>query len=85
MTYLKKYSILHMKKTLFLLYFLILLFDASAQTQQGYVKTKGRLANNGTVIQGTRLSGAMVTVKGRNAVLSGSNGTFFKFRKLKIN
>jgi len=76
MTYLKKNSILHMKKTLFLLYFLILLFDASAQTQQGYVKTKGRLANNGTVIQGTRLSGAMVTVKGRNAVLSGSNGTF---------
>ena len=47
-----------------------------AQNQQGYVKTKGRLANNGTLIKGTRLSGATVTVKGRNAVLSGSNGTF---------
>ena len=49
---------------------------ASAQTQQGYVKTKGRLGNNGSVIAGTRLSGATVTVKGGNAVLSGNNGTF---------
>ncbi len=46
------------------------------QTQQGYVKTKGRLGNNGTVIAGTRLQGATVTVKGGNAVVSGSNGTF---------
>ena len=47
-----------------------------AQTQQGLVKTKGRLAANGSVISGTRLSGVMVTVRGRNAVLSGSNGVF---------
>ena len=47
-----------------------------AQTQQGYVKTKGRLGNNGSVIAGQRLSGATVTVKGSNAVVSGSNGTF---------
>ena len=46
------------------------------QTQQGYVKTKGRLGNNGTVIAGTRLQGATVTVRGGNAVVSGSNGTF---------
>ena len=49
---------------------------ASAQTQQGYVKTKGRLGNNGVVIAGTRLSGATITVKGGNTVLSGNNGAF---------
>lgn len=47
-----------------------------AQTQQGYVKTKGRLCNNGSVIAGQRLPGATVTVRGSNTVLSGSNGTF---------
>ena len=47
-----------------------------AQTQQGYVKTKGRLNSNGSVIAGTRLSGTTITVKGGNAVTSGSNGTF---------
>lgn len=49
---------------------------AFAQTQQGYVKTKGRLGSNGSVIAGVRLQGATVTVKGGNAVLSGNNGTF---------
>ena len=47
-----------------------------AQTQQGYVKTKGRLGNNGTVIAGTRLQGATVIVKGGNSVVSRNNGTF---------
>jgi len=47
-----------------------------AQTQQGYVKTKGRLSSNGTVISGTRITGATVTVQGSNAVVSGNNGTF---------
>jgi len=65
-----------MKPPVCILLFLFLSLEGIAQTQQGYVKTKGRLASNGTVIQGTRLSGAIVTVKGRNAVLSGSNGTF---------
>lgn len=49
---------------------------AMAQTQQGYVKTKGRLGSNGQVVAGTRLSDAIVQVKGRNAVRSGANGTF---------
>ena len=65
-----------MKRTAILFLGFLSVLMLQAQTQQGYVKTKGRLANNGIVIQGTRLSGAMVTVKGRNAVLSGSNGTF---------
>lgn len=66
----------------FLFYFLaltsILIVNATvyAQTQQGYVKTKGRLGNNGTVIAGTRLQGATVTIKGGNAVVSGNNGAF---------
>ena len=49
-----------------------------SQTQQGYVKTKGRLGRNGAVISGTRLSGATVTVKGANTVVSGNKG-FFSF------
>ena len=47
-----------------------------AQTQQGYVKTKGRLGSNGAVVKGSRLSGAVITVKGGNAVVSGTNGSF---------
>ena len=47
-----------------------------AQTQKGYVKTKGRLGSNGVVIAGKRISGATVQIKGRSAVLSQSNGTF---------
>ncbi|WP_294743465.1 hypothetical protein [uncultured Prevotella sp.] len=62
----------------FILHFILLFFatTALAQTQQGYVKTKGRLGSNGAVIHGTPLSGATVTVKGSNAVLSANNGKF---------
>lgn len=65
-----------MRKYLLSIVIFCLPLALSAQTQQGYVKTKGRLGSNGTVIQGKRLSGAMITVKGRNSVLSGSNGSF---------
>lgn len=65
-----------MKKIQLLLCFQLVAIFSFAQTQQGYVKTKGRLGNNGTVIKGTRLTGAMVTVKGRNTVLSGNDGNF---------
>jgi len=47
----------------------------SAQTQQGYVKTRGRLVN-GSIVAGQRLSGVTVQLKGRNAVVSKINGTF---------
>lgn len=47
-----------------------------AQVQKGVVKAKGRLDNNGIVIKGKPLSGAVVTVKGRNAVISGNDGKF---------
>lgn len=65
-----------MRRIFLVIAFFIIAIFVTAQTQQGYVKTKGRLGVNGMVIKGTRLSGAMVTVKGRNSVLSGKNGTF---------
>ena len=46
-----------------------------AQTQHGYVKTKGRLGSNGQVIAGVRLTGATVRLKGQN-VVSQASGTF---------
>ena len=56
--------------------FIIAPLIAAAQTQHGYVKTKGRLATNGTVIAGTPLSGTTIIVKGGNAVVSDEMGTF---------
>ena len=47
-----------------------------AQTQHGVVKTRGRLDAGGKLIEGERLSDAVVTVKGRNPVRSGNNGEF---------
>lgn len=47
-----------------------------AQTQSGYVKTKGRQDAQGKIIAGKRLPGATVQVKGRNAVVSNANGDF---------
>jgi len=64
-----------MKKLLLILICLMTSFSATAQTQQGYVKTRGRLVN-GKVVAGQRLSGVTVQVKGRNAVVSKANGTF---------
>lgn len=64
------------KKLVILISVATCFLSASGQTQQGYVKTKGRLGNNGTVIAGTRLQGATVLVKGGNAVVSGNDGKF---------
>ena len=65
-------------KRLFLIVFLLATSVSAviAQTQQGYVKTRGRLAANGTTIPGTRLSGATITFKGNRTVISGGNGVF---------
>ena len=48
---------------------------SSAQTQQGIVKTRGRMVN-GQLVPGLGLAGATVTVKGGNAVVSSNTGTF---------
>lgn len=51
----------------------------SAQTQHGYVKTKGRLANDGSIISGQGLKGATVSIKGRTAVLVNADDGAFSF------
>ena len=63
-------------KRLFLFFCLLASVSAVfAQTQQGYVKTKGRLGSNGQVIAGVRLTGATVRLKGKD-VVSQASGTF---------
>lgn len=49
---------------------------ASAQTQQGYVKTKGRLGPGGKVIPGTRLPGATIMLQGGSSTSSAAGGAF---------
>ena len=65
-----------MKKILWLTLSMMLALCATAQTQQGYVKTKGRKGTNGAVVPGKRITGATVVVKGANAVVSQANGVF---------
>jgi tetratricopeptide (TPR) repeat protein len=65
-----------MKKIFIILCIVSLYITADAQTQQGYVKTRGRLSNNGAVIKGNRLPGTTILVKGRSAVTSQNNGVF---------
>jgi len=57
---------------------LLLSFMASAQTQQGYVKTKGRMVD-GQHIPGKGLKGATVFVKGRTPILVDSEDGSFSF------
>lgn len=54
----------------------IMAYVAVAQTQQGIVKTKGRLNGNGSVTPGLMLQGATVKVKGRTVVVSNAQGAF---------
>ena len=57
--------------------FAVMATTAVAQTQQGYVKTRGKLAADGkTVVAGERLSNAIVTIENLSPVKSGANGAF---------
>ena len=57
--------------------FAVMAATAVGQTQQGYVKTRGKLAADGkTVVQGERLSNVIVTIENLSPVKSGTNGTF---------
>jgi tetratricopeptide (TPR) repeat protein len=67
-----------MKKILFLAATLLLSIVATAQTQQGYVKTKGRMVN-GKHVPGQGLKGATVSVQGRTAVLVKAEDGAFSF------
>ena len=67
-----------MKRLLLLSVTMLLGIMLSAQTQQGYVKTKGRMVN-GQLVPGQGLKGAMVSVKGRTAVLVNTDDGAFSF------
>lgn len=67
-----------MKRLLLLSLCLLTAALCAAQTQQGYVKTKGRMAG-GTLIPGQGLSGALVSVRGRAMVLVDNEDGAFSF------
>jgi tetratricopeptide (TPR) repeat protein len=67
-----------MKKTLLIIATLLLGFFASAQTQYGYVKTKGRIVN-GKLERGHGLNEVTVTIKGHNKVLVNRDDGAFSF------
>ncbi len=67
-----------MKKLLILNTILMLSVMLTAQTQQGYVKTKGRMVN-GKLVPGQGLRGATVSIKGRTAVLVQADDGAFSF------
>ena len=67
-----------MKKLLIFCTALLLSVLSTAQTQQGFVKTKGRMVN-GQLVPGQGLKGAMVSVQGRTAILVNADDGAFSF------
>ena len=65
-----------MKKIISLLLLFVTASISFAQTQQGIVKTRGRLAANGILIPGTPLAGATVSIKNASHSVTGNNGRF---------
>lgn len=63
-----------MKQILFVI-LAVVCAGAFAQTQQGVVKTRGRMVN-GSLVPGQRLSGATITLSLGNALVTGNQGTF---------
>lgn len=68
-------DVCNMRKFFFVINLLASFITVFAQMQQGYVKTKGRLGNDGQVIAGVRLSGATVRLIGKT-VVSQASGVF---------
>lgn len=62
-------------RTLLLILSAVVCVGVFAQTQQGIVKTRGRMVN-GQLVAGQRLSGATVTLNFGNSLVSGNQGTF---------
>jgi hypothetical protein len=81
-----------MKRLLFLSLCLLVAVFTFAQTQQGYVKTKGRMVD-GKLVPGQGIKGATITIQGRNAILANDEGKFsfpipsktFHFLEVKKN
>ena len=67
-----------MKRYISIIALLCVVTMASAQTQHGYVKTKGRMVN-GKLVPGQGLKGATISIKGRTAVLVNNNDGSFSF------
>ena len=67
-----------MKKFLFLASILLFSTAVFAQTQKGYVKTKGRMVN-GQLVPGEGLKGSTVSVQGRTTMLVKSDDGAFSF------
>lgn len=65
-----------MKRFISLLFVFVATSSLFAQTQQGIVKTRGRMTATGAVIPGTRVSGATVNVRNISSVVSNSKGSF---------
>lgn len=66
-----------MKKVLVTIVLAIfVIVSASAQTQSGYVKTKGRMDSKGNLIPGTRIGGAAITLTGGHSTVADANGDF---------
>lgn len=62
---------------LFIIMLAVMAATAVGQTQQGYVKTRGKLATDGkSIVPGVRLSNALVTIENLSPVKSGANGAF---------
>ena len=62
---------------LFIIMLAVMAATAVGQTQQGYVKTRGKLAADGkSIVPGVRLSNALVTIENLSPVKSGANGAF---------
>ena len=67
-----------LKKTFLLTAILLMSLMATAQTQQGFVKTKGRMVN-GKLVPGEGLKGATVFIQGRTSVIVQSDKGDFSF------
>ncbi len=67
-----------MKKLYVFIALWLMMGGVFAQTQQGFVKTKGRMVN-GKLVPGQGLKGATVSVQGRTSVLVNSDDGAFSF------
>lgn len=68
-----------MKRILLIGALILSFLSLSAQTQRGFVKTKGRMDAKGNLIPGQGLKGATVSVQGRTAVLVNAVDGSFTF------
>ena len=64
-----------MKRLFFLGFFFFSCIVSYAQTQQGYVKTKGRMIS-GKYYEGQRIQDATIQIKDRSAVITKKDGSF---------